>query len=264
MLYPIFDRTFIVDSYACRKGKGTKAAADRVQYMLRQTEVLGGNWFYLKIDMAKYFYRVMHTTLLEIVARKIKDKDVLQLVQLFIEGDGTAFGLTICDNQEDVERINYRGMPIGNLTSQLLANIYLNELDQFCKHVLGIKHYVRYMDDVIILSNSKEELRKTLNRITDFLETHLQLVLNSKTTIRPVNMGVQFVGATIWSTHRTLRKSTSLRIKRNLKGAKKRVCAGRVTPEKYNSTLQSYLGLMKYNDCYRFKAQLLTAITDTA
>lgn len=260
LIYPVLDKTFIDDSFACRKGKGTKAAADRVQYMLRQTEVLEGDWFYLKLDMAKYFYRVVHTSLLAILERKIKDKEILQLLQLIIEGDGTPFGLTLCDNLEDAERINDRGMPIGNLTSQLLANAYLNELDHFCKQALGIRYYVRYMDDIIILSNSKKELHEILSRITDFLETRLQLVLNNKTTIRPVNMGIQFVGCTIWATHRTLRKSTSLRIKRNLKGAAKRFVAGKISHEKYNSTLQSYMGLMKYNDCYRFKTQLITAV----
>ncbi|MEG0580335.1 MAG: hypothetical protein RR490_10505, partial [Niameybacter sp.] len=93
--------------------------------------------------------------------------------------------------------------------------------------------------------------------ITVFLETRLQLVLNNKTTIRPVNMGVQFVGCTIWSTHRTIRKTTSLRIKRNLKGSAKRYAAGKISYGHYNSTLQSYKGLLKYNDCYRFKQKLL-------
>lgn len=262
LLYPILDKTFIADSYACRHGKGAKAAADRLQYMLKQTEVLGGKWYFLKLDMAKYFYRVVHSTLLEIVARKIKDKDVLQLLQLFIEGDGTPFGLTICDNIEEAERINDRGMPIGNLTSQLLANVYLNELDQFCKHVLGIKHYVRYMDDVIILSNSKQHLHDILSRITEFLATRLQLVLNNKTTIRPVSMGIQFVGLTIWSTHRTLRKKSSLRLRRRLLWAAKRYAEGTLEYEKYNATLQSYLGMLKYNDCYRFKQKLLKDVDE--
>lgn len=146
---------------------------------------------------------------------------------------------------------------IGNLTSQLLANVYLNELDQFCKKVLGTKFYIRYMDDVIILSQSKEELHEIKERISKFLDEELQLALNKKTCIRPVSMGIQFVGLHIWSTHRTVRKSTSLRIKRRLKAAAKQYVAGNLTYERYNSTLQSYMGMMKHNDCYRFKMQLL-------
>lgn len=263
ILYPIFDKTFIADSYACRKGKGQKAAADRLQYMLKQTEVLGGKWYYLKLDIAKYFYRIYHDKLLEIVARKIKDPDMLELLRVIVKGDGTtAFGLSICDNVEDAVRLTDRGMPIGNLTSQLLANVYLNELDQFCKKVLGIKHYIRYMDDVIILSRSKAELHEIQRRISDFLETELQLVLNKKTCIRPVSMGIQFVGLHIWSTHRTVRKSTSLRIKRRLKVAAKRYETGKISYESYNSTLQSYLGMLKHNDCYRFKLQLLRDVEE--
>mgnify|MGYP000554276952 CR=1 FL=1 len=258
LLYPIFDKTFIEDSYACRKGKGQKAAADRLQEMLKQTEVLGGKWYYLKLDIAKYFYRIYHDKLLEIVSRKIKDQDMLKLLEVIVRGDGKhAFGLSICDNVEDAERLTDRGMPIGNLTSQLMANVYLNELDQFCKKVLGIKHYIRYMDDVIILSKSKEELHEIKRHIESFLAEELQLTLNKKTCIRPVSMGIQFVGLHIWSTHRTVRKSTSLRIKRRLKVAAKRYEAGTITYESYNSTLQSYLGMLKHNDCYRFKMKLL-------
>lgn len=132
LLYPIFDKTFIEDSYACRRGKGQKAAADRLQDMIKQTEVLGGKWYYLKLDIAKYFYRIYHDKLMEILERKIKDPDMLELLNVIVKGDGTnAFGLSICDNVEDAERLTDRGMPIGNLTSQLLANVYLNELDQF-------------------------------------------------------------------------------------------------------------------------------------
>lgn len=195
---------------------------------------------------------------MEILERKIKDPDMLDLLNVIVKGDGTnAFGLSICDNVEDAERLTDRGMPIGNLTSQLLANVYLNELDQFCKKVLGTKFYIRYMDDVIILSQSKEELHEIKERISKFLDEELQLTLNKKTCIRPVSMGIQFVGLHIWSTHRTVRKSTSLRIKRRLKAAAKQYVAGNLTYERYNSTLQSYMGMMKHNDCYRFKMQLL-------
>lgn len=261
LLYPIFDNTFIEDSYACRKGKGQKAAADRLQDMLRQTEVLGGKWYYLKLDIAKYFYRIYHDKLLEIISRKIKDIDMLNLLEKIIRGDGTnCFGLSICDNVEDAIRLSNRGMPIGNLTSQLLANVYLNELDQFCKKVLGIKHYIRYMDDVIILANNKTALNDYKKRIEDFLEKELQLVLNQKTCIRPVSMGIQFVGLHIWASHRTVRKSTSLRIKRRLKISAKWYKAGKISYEKYNSTLQSYKGMLKHHDCYRFKLKLLSEI----
>lgn len=261
-LYPIFDKSFIEDSFACRRGKGQKAAADRLQYFLRETELEGGTWYSLKIDVAKYFYRVNHDILLDIVSRKIKDRDTLSILRTVIDDQETDFGLTVCKNVEEAERVKGIGMPIGNLTSQLLANVYLNELDHFCKQVLGIDKYIRYMDDVIILGKDKAQLREVLERIEEFLADHLQLELNDKTAIRPVSMGVQFVGLTIWSTHRTVRKSTSLRVKRNLKHKAKLYKTGQITQEQYNSTLQSYLGMMKYNDCYRFKLALLKEVDD--
>lgn len=260
ILYPLFTRTFIDDSYACIRGKGQKTAADRVQYLLRQTAVLGGKWYFLKLDMAKYFYRVKHSTLLEIAARKVKDKEILQLLQLLVEGDGTPFGIELCDDISEAVRLTDRGMPIGNLTSQLLANVYLNELDQYCKHKLKVRRYVRYMDDIIILSDSKQELHDILSCITEFLETHLQLTLNDKTTIRPVTMGVPFIGLDIWATHRTLRKKSSLRVRRRLLWSARQYAAGNIEYEKFDATLQSYLGLLKYNNCYRFKAKLLANV----
>lgn len=261
ILYPIFDKTFIEDSYACRKGKGQKVAADRLQYMLKKTELLGGKWYYLKLDIAKYFYRICHDKILEIMARKIKDPDMLQLLEVIVKGDGTHnFGLTLCDNVEEAQRIPGCGMPIGNLTSQLMANVYLNELDQFCKKVLGTEFYIRYMDDVIILADSKEKLHEIKARIEEFIDKELHLSLNKKTCIRPVSMGIQFVGLVIWSNYRTVRKSTSLRIKRQLKASAKQYKTGAITHERYNSTLQSYMGLLKHNDCKRFKLQLLAEV----
>ena len=260
ILYPLFTRTFIDDSYACIRGKGQKTAADRVQYLLRQTAVLGGKWYVLKLDMAKYFYRVKHSTLLEIAARKVKDKEILQLLQLLVEGDSTPFGIELCDDISEAVRITDRGMPIGNLTSQLLANVYLNELDQYCKHTLKVRRYVRYMDDIIILSDSKQELHDILSCITEFLETHLQLTLNDKTTIRPVTMGVPFIGLDIWATHRTLRKKSSLRVRRRLLWSARQYAAGNIDYEKFDATLQSYLGLLKYNNCHRFKVKLLADV----
>ena len=117
--------------------------------------------------------------------------------------------------------------------------------------------YARQQVKVRIEDIVSEELHEIKERISKFLDEELQLALNKKTCIRPVSMGIQFVGLHIWSTHRTVRKSTSLRIKRRLKAAAKQYVAGNLTYERYNSTLQSYMGMMKHNDCYRFKMQLL-------
>ena len=131
-LYPFYDKTFIEDSYACRRGKGTHRAADRLQYWLRQVSRKPGKWYYLKLDISKYFYRVDHSVLLEILGRRIKDLRLMQLLSEIINSEDTRFGLPAGLSPDECTEDMWLcdvGMPIGNLTSQLFANIYLNELD---------------------------------------------------------------------------------------------------------------------------------------
>ena len=131
------------------------------------------------------------------LAKKIKDQRLLDVLYRVIDCQHTPFGLPPGKNPEDVpleERLFDVGMPIGNLLSQMFANIYLDMLDQFCKRVLGIRYYIRYMDDVIILGNDKLQLRYWKEQIGEFLETELELNLNNKTCIRPIGQGIEFVG----------------------------------------------------------------------
>ena len=141
ILNPLFDKQFITHSYGCRQGKGTTKARDQLQRWLRKVNRSGKTWYVLKLDISKYFYRVDHAVLMDILSRKIKDEEILRDLYKLINCENTAFGLPagvqpeLC-NEEDW--LFDRGMPIGNLTSQMFANIYLNELDQYCKHELGI------------------------------------------------------------------------------------------------------------------------------
>lgn len=149
------------------------------------------------MDISKYFYRVDHEVAIRILGRKIKDKDVIWLFRKIIENDDVPFGLPLGMEPGDCTkdmRLFDKGMPIGNLTSQLLANIYLNELDQFCKQELRIKYYIRYMDDFIILHHDKQHLHRVKMEIEHFLNNSIKLHLNSKTCIRPISVGVEFVG----------------------------------------------------------------------
>lgn len=219
-LFPLYEKTFIFDSYACRKGKGTHKAADRLQYWLRQTERKPERYYYLKMDISKYFYRVDHDILLKILARRIKDQRLLNLLEKIINCESMNFGLPPGKEPDEVEvsdRLGNKGMPIGNLTSQMFANIYLNEVDQYAKHELGLHYYIRYMDDIIILHHDKKYLAEVKELLRAFLSDELRLDLNNKTAIRPCSMGVDFVGFRIWSTHRRLKKKTAVKIKRNLK-----------------------------------------------
>ena len=146
------------------------------------------------------------------------------------------------------ERLFDVGMPIGNLLSQVFANVYLDTLDQFCKRELQIHCYVRYMDDVIILSSSKAQLQEWKVRIASFLETELELQLNNKTCIRPINQGIEFVGYRVWPDKVVLRKKTTLHIKRVLKAKKEAYRVKEISFKQATDTLQSYFRMMKYCD----------------
>ena len=203
----------------------------------------------LKLDIAKYFYRVDHEVLMKILSRHIKDKLILRDLYKLINCEDTAFGLPagvqpeLC-KQEDW--IYNRGMPIGNLTSQMFANICLNELDQFCKHDLHIRYYIRYMDDIIILWPDKNELFQILAEIERFLDEELHLELNKKTCIRPAWLPVSFVGAQITAKKIIMRKSTRKRMFRRMKFIKGLFEAGKIAFEKVNNTMQSYFGLIQH------------------
>lgn len=259
-LYPIYDRLFIEDSYACRKSKGSHRAADRLQYWMRQVDRKPGpRWYYLKLDISKYFYRVNHEKLLEILARRVKDPDMMDFIRRVVNSRAEPFGLPpgrTPENTPPEEWLYDVGMPIGNLTSQLFANIYLNELDQHCKHILKIHYYVRYQDDVIILGPDAATLHEWKNAIEIFLREELALDLNNKTSIRPIRQGVEFVGVRIWPTHMKLRKSTTRRIKREVRKISALYAAGDMTKEAFGRRVASIRGLLKHTECASLRWRL--------
>lgn len=258
VLNPLYEPTFIEHSYACRVGKGTHKAAEKLQQWLKMVNKKPDKWYYLKLDISKYFYRVDQKVLIKIIARKVKDKDVLRLLWRVIRSENTSFGLPITAMMDhNDQRIKDCGMPIGNLTSQLFANIYLNELDQFVKHGLKIRRYIRYMDDVIILHNDKKHLHKTLEDIRVFLEDNLHLQLNNKTAIRPVTLGIEFVGYRMWNTHKKLKKQTASKMKKRLKWLMKEYREERVSLDKVKASLFSYLGILQHCNTYRLKRKVL-------
>ena len=248
-LNPLFDKQYIEHSYGCRKGKGTTAAREQLQKWLRKVSRSPKKWYVLKLDIAKYFYRVDHEILMKILSKHIKDELILRDLYNLINCEETPFGLPsgvqpeLCDREE---WLYSRGMPIGNLTSQMFANIYLNELDQFCKHKLHIRYYIRLVDDIIILWPDKRELQGILNEISRFLDEELRLELNKKTCIRPAWLPVAFVGALITPNKIRMRKSTRKRMIRRIKYIRKLFETGMITFEKLNNTMQSYFGLMAH------------------
>lgn len=178
VLEPYYEKRFIHDSYACRKGKGTHKAIARAQSFLRKNR-----WF-LKSDIDHFFDSVDHDILLRILHRKVKDVRLLNLIERIIRNGGVEEG---------------KGLPIGNLTSQFFANLYLHELDIFIKQELRGRHYIRYMDDFVLFHEDKEWLKDRRLRIEDFLAARLQLSLKEKATFLNQRLnGLSFLGARVF------------------------------------------------------------------
>ncbi len=235
ILYPFFDTTFIADSFSCRDNKGTHKALIRFQSFIYK---VGQNntrtcWV-LKCDIKKFFDSIDHSTLFNILAEYISDQDILNLLNNVIESYHSEV------NGKGV------GLPLGNLTSQLLANVYMNVLDQFIKHKLKIQYYVRYADDFVILSTDKKYLESLIIPIQQFLSDRLKLTLHpDKIFLQTVASGIDYLGWKHFSDHRLLRKTTQNRLLK------------RVVKNPINETLQSYLGLLKHGNSHKVKRRLL-------
>ena len=260
VLNPKICRTFIEHTYACVKGRGQLAAMEQLYTWMRETWTSGTEWYYYKFDVAKFFYRIDHEILMDICRKKIDDPRTIDLLGYYINNDAVPFGMPLDANQLTIteEQMLYDlGIPIGGGLSHMLGNMYLDPLDQFCKRVLGIKRYIRYMDDIIILDNDKERLKEYGRRMTQFLEERLHLNFNNKTALRPVRVGCEFVGFVIYNDHVILRKSTTLRMKRTLRKTRQDYHDNLITFKEANATMQSYLAMLSHVDCKKFKEKLL-------
>lgn len=260
VLNPLLERRYILDSYACRVGFGTHRAAARLQYWLRSLARKHKRIYVLKLDISKYFYRVDQNVLMGILRRIVADRNLLWLLETIVRSENMKFGIPLGDHGFECERIDGIGMPIGNLTSQMFANLYLNELDQYIKHVLKTRHYIRYMDDMLILHQDKKYLWRLKDEISGFLEHNLKLLLNNKTSVRPSDQGIDFCGYRVWSTHKKLRKKTALKMKRRLKYLFRAYARKDIDFEQVNASVQSYMGLLKHCDSFGLRTKLFNAL----
>jgi len=227
ILNPIFEPTFIFDSYSCREGKGTHKGIDKLKTMVGKAS--GYNrWptYILKCDIKKFFQSVNHVILLEFLNRKIKDPDAMGLINEIVESFSD-------------------GLPIGNLTSQLFANVYLSELDHFVKGGLKVRFYIRYTDDFVMVSNSVVQFRAWFGAIRIFLKQKLKLTpYPSKVILRKYHQGVDFLGYVQYPHYRRLRTKTKRRIL-------KKVAEGI-----NDQALQSYLGVLSHANSYKLGEQI--------
>ena len=259
-LNPKICKTFIEDTYACIKGRGQLAAMERLYSWMQETRTSGVEWYYYKFDVAKFFYRIDHEILMDLCRKKIDDDRTVDLIGYYVNNDAIPFGMPLDADQLTIteDQMLYElGIPIGGGLSHMLGNLYLDPLDQFCKRVLGIKRYIRYMDDIIILDTDKERLMEYGRRMTEFIKEQLHLNFNNKTALRPVRVGCEFVGYVIYDDHVILRKSTTLRMKRRLREVRQDYHDGKITFQEANATMQSYLAMLSHVDCKKFKDKLL-------
>lgn len=231
-LYWYFDARFIYDSYSCRKYKGTHRALDRFKYFARKVSKNNTQTCYvLKCDIKKFFASIHHDTLYAIIERHIEDKEMRWLIKQVVSSfHTTEIGV---------------GLPLGNLTSQLLVNIYMHEFDMFVKQELRVKYYIRYADDFAILSDNKKCLEDLLVKMEMFLNEKLKLKLHeNKVYIKTYASGVDFLGWVHFPYHRQIRTTTKRKVIRKLKGYPK--------PE----TVSSYRGLLGHGDTYKVMKML--------
>lgn len=248
VLNPIFEPTFIAHSFSCRKGKGTHKAVTALEGMLRRVSRNATQpCFALKCDIHKFFASVDHTVLLQILSRKIKDEKVMKLLEEIIH----SFAFV------DPKLCERKGIPIGNLTSQLFANVYMNELDQFMKQIMRLKHYIRYTDDFVVLSRSADNLQNLLPLIRSFLQQTLHLDLHPhKVTIRKYHQGIDFLGYILLPYHRLVRKRTKQRMIRTLHARIEQHKAGDRCETRIDQSLQSYLGVLCHANTYRLRQDI--------
>lgn len=236
---------FINTSFACLENKGTHGAIEQIQKYMRIFKRNYGDFWILKCDISKYFYSINRNVLFDILFRYISDKRLLEFTHLLVF-DGHS-------KESEV------GIPIGNYTSQFFANIYLNELDCYAKHVLKCKYYVRYMDDFIILLKTKQECKEAKALIEDFISSKLKLKLNAKSRYYPYQMGVNFCGYRTFITHRLLRKSSKTKIKNNVKKWNKKWHSGNLNITQTLQSLNSWLGHSSHADSYKLQTKILNS-----
>jgi retron-type reverse transcriptase len=241
VIEPHFEKRFINDSFACRKGRGTHAAMYKMRKFCRDAKRCWGSYWVLKCDVRKYFPSINHSVLKKAIRRKIFDKDTLWLIDTIIDSFGRGVGI-----------------PIGALTSQLFANIYLDQLDHYVKEKMRVRFFVRYMDDFCILGNAKKELQETLSEIEGFLGG-IGLHLNDRTGIWPCRHGVDMCGYRIWHSHVKPRKRTVIKIKKDLRGILRRYHAKEAS-DRIKVRLVSFLGYIKHCCGYKVTMAVLKRV----
>ena len=245
VIEPLFDRAFIHDSYACRKGKGTHAAADRYTEFSRKAR------YVLKCDVAKYFPSVRHDVLFGELARRIADDDTLWLCDRIIRSW----------NDEGLLWPSGRGIPIGNQTSQFFANVYLDRFDHWMKETAGHRFYARYVDDFVVLDDDKSGLHRLIPRIEERLGALGLRLHERKRNVFPVSEGCDFMGYRIWPTHRKLRPENGHRFQRKLRRMAEGYRKEEITLDQVKASLMSWVGHAQHADTWGLRHAMFAGVS---
>ena len=258
VIEPLFERGFIADSYANRVGKGTHRALDRCQQFARRYR------YVLQCDIRQFFPSVDHAILKGILARKIADPDVMELIDRILEG-----GVGVLS--EEYEMVWFpgddlfavyrpRGLPIGNLTSQFWANCYLNPLDHFVKRVLRCRGYLRYVDDFLLFADDKRRLWDWKRTLQDFL-ARLRLTLHDReSTVYPVTQGIPFLGFRVYPTYRRLKRRNGVAFARRLRRWYAALARGEMSYEALHRRVQGWVAHAVHGDTEGLRRSLLASI----
>ncbi|QQS28604.1 MAG: group II intron reverse transcriptase domain-containing protein [Sphingobacteriales bacterium] len=252
IMEPLFERSFIYDSYANRKGKGTHAAIERCQEFTRRYK------YVLKCDIRKFFPSIDHSLLKQEIRHKIACAKTLWLIDNIIDHSNAQEEHIVYFEGDDLftPHLRRRGLPIGNLTSQFWANVYLNRFDHFVKQTLHAPAYIRYVDDFVIFSNHKNQLQQFKHQISVFL-AGLRLILHpNKTHIHKTDSGFPFLGFRIFPYFRHVLKANSKRYKRHLRRKIENYQAGMFSPTQLESALNSWLGHIRFGQSKRLEYEV--------
>jgi len=257
IIEPIFEKSFIYDSYACRKGKGTHAAINRFTKFSRRYK------YALKVDIKKFFPSIDFEILKEQILKKISDPKLLILINQIINNSNTQEPVFeyFPGDQLFTPYERKKGLPIGNLTSQFFANIYLDRFDHYVKDDLGVKAYIRYVDDMVFFNENKTYLRHLQNEVETYLTRYRVKLHPNKCNIFQTAKGIPFLGFLIYPEYRLLMGEGVIRCKRRLKKLQKQYSEGKVDLDKVRSSVHSWIGHAKHGDTYGLRKSIFGNIS---
>jgi RNA-directed DNA polymerase len=255
VIEPIFERQFILHSYANRRGKGTHLAIQRVQSLAR------GYRYVLRADIVKHFPSIDHEILFENIAGVINDEGVLWLVdQILRSGEGVLadeYEMKYFPGDNLFAVFRPRGLPIGNLTSQFWSNVYMTPFDRFVTEKLGCKAYLRYVDDFALFSDSKRQLYQWKRQMIEFLEGLRLVIHEPQAQVIPCRHGIPWLGFVVYPTYRKIKARNVVKFTRRLQDRWDDYCAGEISFGEFDSSVKGWINHVRFGDTWGLRKRVL-------